>query len=156
MKKTLLETYALAVCFASMICISISSGIIVYDVVEIAYPEVTVDSYMLEGPFPPPLPRVMHHSGSATAEAVNIPPHMLPPPLPPEALWGEQLFSQQPAAPGISAQDLEKKKQQRIERALKREQNDAKRSLIQMLIILLVSGVVFLIHWRLAKKCSVG
>ncbi len=162
MKKTLMEIYALAVCFASMICISISSGTIVYDLAQIAYPEITIDSYKLEGSFPPPYPMVMHGRSSATAEAVNVdsghskstPPHMLPPPLPPEAIWGEQLFSAPLTVPGISAQDLEKNKQQRVERALKYEQNDAKRSLIQMLIILLVSGVVFFIHWRLAKRCK--
>ncbi len=156
MKKTLLETYALAVCFASMICISISSGVILYDVVEINYPEVTIESYMLDMSFPPPPPMMMHNSGSETASAVNVdalPPEVLNP-APPTVLGGK-LFTDQ-VVTELSEQEISDRKQKRIEKVLKNEQNDAKRSLIRVFIILLVSCVVFLIHWRLAKRCSEG
>ncbi len=165
MKKTLLETYALAVCFASMICISISSGIVLYDLVEINYPEVTIESYMLEMPLPPPYPMAMHNHGSVTASAVNVdalPPEALAPPTATgqnagqePVQWGKSLFSDQ-SVERLSEQEIAEQKQKRVEHALKNEADDAWRSLIQMFIVLLVSSVVFFIHWRLAKKCSVG
>ncbi|HAK50742.1 MAG TPA: hypothetical protein DCM54_02390 [Gammaproteobacteria bacterium] len=37
--------YALAVCFASMMCIAISSGVALYDVVQYTAPKLTVDVY---------------------------------------------------------------------------------------------------------------
>ena len=157
MKKTLLEIYALAVCFAAMICISISSGIILYDVVQMNYPEATIESYRLDMPFyppPPPPPVVMQRSGSATASAVNVdalPPEVLNPE--PPKVWGGQLFTGQPVE-ALSEQEIENREKERIEDALKNEQNDARRSLIRMLIILFVSSFVFLIHWRLAKRCQ--
>ncbi len=163
MKKTLLETYALAVCFASMVCISISSGIVLYDLVEINYPEVTIESYMLEMPLPPPYPMAMRSHGSVTASAVNVdalPQEALAPPAvigqnaeQEPIQWGKSLFSDQ-SVERLSEQEIAEQKQKRVEHALKNEADDARRSLIRMLIILFVSSFVFLIHWRLAKRCQ--
>ncbi len=45
MKKSLLEIYALAVCFATIVCFVISLGFGIYDVVEMLKPEFTMNSY---------------------------------------------------------------------------------------------------------------
>ncbi len=45
MKKTIIEIYALAVCFVTVICLVISSGIGLYDLVEISNPEFTISSH---------------------------------------------------------------------------------------------------------------
>ncbi len=155
-KKTLLETYALSVCFAAMICISVSLGIIIYDIVQINYPEVTIEPHRLDMPAPPPpLPQVVLQSGMATAADVDtLPPEVLNPP--PPAVWGGQLFADPAVADkALSQQELDEIKEKRIEWELNNEKSHAKHSLIRMSIILLVAGVVFLIHWRLAKRCSI-
>ena len=45
MKKTIIEIYALAVCFVAVICLVISLGIGLYDLVEISNPEFTISSH---------------------------------------------------------------------------------------------------------------
>lgn len=42
MKRSLLEIYALAVCFVTVICFAITLGIGIYDVVEITHPDLTL------------------------------------------------------------------------------------------------------------------
>ncbi len=48
MKKSLLEIYGLAVCFATIVCFVVSLGIGIYDIVEIINPEFTMSSYAYE------------------------------------------------------------------------------------------------------------
>ena len=45
MKQSILEIYALAVCFVTLVCFVIALGIGVYDLIEIANPEVTITSW---------------------------------------------------------------------------------------------------------------
>ena len=40
--------YALAVCFASILCIAISTGVGLYDLVQISFPRLTMDSYLYQ------------------------------------------------------------------------------------------------------------
>ena len=47
-KKSLLEIYALAVCFVTVVCFVIALGIGLYDLVELAYPEFSLSSYEYE------------------------------------------------------------------------------------------------------------
>lgn len=48
MKRSLVEIYALAVCFVTVTCFAIAMGIAIYDFVQIAYPEITVHSHHYE------------------------------------------------------------------------------------------------------------
>ena len=45
MKKSLLEIYALAVCFVAIICFAITLGVGIYDVLEMSAPELTLKSH---------------------------------------------------------------------------------------------------------------
>lgn len=48
MKKTILEIYALAVCFVTVLCAVVALGIGVYDIVEITNPEFTLSAHSYE------------------------------------------------------------------------------------------------------------
>lgn len=48
MKRSMLEIYALAVCFVTVTCFAIVTGIAIYDVVQIAAPEITLHSGQYE------------------------------------------------------------------------------------------------------------
>lgn len=48
MKKTLIEIYALAVCFVTIICFAVSLGVGLYDLLEISNPEFTLKSRQYE------------------------------------------------------------------------------------------------------------
>ena len=45
MKKSILEIYALAVCFVALVCFVIALGIGVYDLIQIANPVFTINAY---------------------------------------------------------------------------------------------------------------
>jgi hypothetical protein len=45
MKKSLLEIYALAVCFVTIVCFVVAIGIAIYDIIQIANPEFTMKSH---------------------------------------------------------------------------------------------------------------
>jgi hypothetical protein len=45
MKRTLVEVYALAVCFVTLICFVVALGIGIYDLIQIANPQFTISSY---------------------------------------------------------------------------------------------------------------
>lgn len=48
MKKSLLEIYALAVCFVTVICFAIVLGIGLYDILEMSSSEMTIKSYQYQ------------------------------------------------------------------------------------------------------------
>lgn len=48
MKKTILEIYALAVCFFTVACFVITLGIALYDVIKVAAPEFTLKAYQYD------------------------------------------------------------------------------------------------------------
>ena len=48
MKKSILEIYALAVCFVALLCFVIALGIGVYDLIQITNPEFTLNAYEYE------------------------------------------------------------------------------------------------------------
>jgi hypothetical protein len=45
MKRSLVEVYALAVCFVTLVCFVIALGIGIYDIIQIVNPEFTLSSY---------------------------------------------------------------------------------------------------------------
>ena len=45
MKKSILEIYALAVCFLALVCFVIALGLGVYDLIQIANPGFTINAY---------------------------------------------------------------------------------------------------------------
>ena len=48
MKKSIIEIYALSVCFVTVCCFVICLGIGIYDVIEVANPEFTMNPYVFE------------------------------------------------------------------------------------------------------------
>jgi len=132
MKKSMLEIYALAVCFVALVCFLIALGIGVYDLIQIANPEFTINVYEYE-----------RHQSNENFEVVRG--------FPGRALGG--------IAPGIpvepSQQPEEEVTQQREESyqaALRSERRRGMQSLIQIMIILVIDVLVFVPHWLLARR----
>ena len=48
MKRTLVEVYALAVCFVTLVCFVVALGIGIYDLIQFLNPEFTISSYTYE------------------------------------------------------------------------------------------------------------
>ncbi len=125
MKKSLLEIYALAVCFATIVCFVISLGIGIYDLVEITNPEFTLSSYEFK----------RHQTNDAFWKSCS-------------SSWRKH--DKERTRP--PEDELTKQRENSFQRALKAEKRDAFQSLTQIVIILIVNALVFLIHWRLARR----
>ena len=124
MKKSILEIYALAVCFAAIVCFVITLGISTYDIVEIVNPEFTMSSYAYN----------RHQSN--------------------DAYWksGDNCGEDDKKGQRPADEELTKQRLASYQQSIKSEQRDAFQSFIQSLIILIIAVIVFLIHWRLARR----
>jgi hypothetical protein len=119
MKKSLLEIYALAVCFVTIICFAVSLGIGIYDVLEMSAPKFTLKSHDFE-----------RHQ---TNEAFTI-------------RWKEEKREK------YAEEEITNLREESYQVALAKEQRDAIQSLIRVSIIILIDIVLFLIHWKVAKR----
>jgi len=127
MKKSILEIYALAVCFLGIISIVVSLGIGIYNIVEIIYPEFAVDQWQYE-----------QHSSNDKFWQNH--PKRYPPELNGKAL-------QKP-----SEEELTKMRTESYDLVIKNQQRNSIQSLVQSLIFLIISSIFFVLHWKLFRK----
>ncbi len=133
MKKSILEIYALAVCFVALVCFVIVLGIGVYDLIQITSPEFTINVYEYE----------RHQSN--------------------EAFRGSPGRGLRGIAPGIPIEPTERpeeevtqQREESYQAALRSERRRGVQSLIQIGIILVIDVLVFLPHWLLARRRRVA
>ena len=139
-----IRIYALAVCFVSVICIAITAGFALYNLIALAAPDLTIEPYRIQylssntefvnnqGFYPRPAPIMVGPDGTAQA---------VPSDNPFEGMTDAQIT------------DLRLEKLQN-EYTLHRR--SATLSLLREGIIILISSVLFFIHWRLAKNIGTG
>lgn len=122
--KSKLEIYALAVCFAAVVCLVISMGIAGYSILKIAVPKLTMESYAYD------------------RYQTN------------DAYWNNRPYCGEKEKPKARPGEQELTKQRLDEFAVKinAEQREGLQALIQCLMFIIVSGIILLIHWKIAKK----
>jgi hypothetical protein len=123
--RSKLEVYALAVCFAAVVCLVISAGIGGYAVIRIIQPELTMkkwdcDQYQSNDVF-------WQSRRYGTAE--------------------ERKLEQRPAEENLTERRLES-----FKRALSVERRDGVQTLIQCAMFFLAGAVSLLVHWRIARR----
>jgi len=123
MKKTVLEIYALAVCFFTVACMAITLGIAIYDVIQVAVPSFTINNYKFE----------QHQSNDAFRSQLSS-------------------YDNKDKAPPLSEAEVTKRREESWALSLRSEKHEGAQSLVRILIILIVSAIVFLIHWRIARR----
>jgi len=124
MKKTILEIYALAVCFATIVCFAIVLIIGTYDLIRITNPEFTLGS----------CEHNQHQSNDAFWESK----HRYDP---------EGKEKKRPPEETLTKQRLES-----YRKVIESEKREAFQSLTLILIILIVDIVIFWVHWRIARR----
>tara|TARA_B110000879_G_scaffold50622_1_gene71544 strand:- start:22950 stop:23384 length:435 start_codon:yes stop_codon:yes gene_type:complete len=127
MKKTILEIYALAVCFFAVGCFIVTLGMAIWDMVEIAAPEFTISNSNYQ----------CHQSDSEYQQCFASNRQYIRDKSP-------EIFPQ--------GQELTDERLVAYERILKQERRQGLQSFIQKLIILLINAFVFFFHWRVATK----
>jgi hypothetical protein len=127
MKKTILEIYALAVCFVTVTCFIVCLGISGYSFVRITKPDFTMESYVYD----------RYQSN--------------------DNFWQNNCrhgfcSDEDKKMPRPSEDQITKKRLKEFEIALKGEQRDAYQTLVKMLIVMLADSISFFIHWLISKK----
>ena len=127
-KRTFLELYALAVCFINMLIGSIAVGIIIYGAVSVISPELTLASWE-------------YSKYQSNDEFIASRPDT-------------ENFSDK--FKNMSAQEISRERDVAYRIALKAEQRDGMQSIIRFFIVLLIQIILFIVHWKLAKRQRVS
>jgi len=121
--KSKLEIYALAVCFAAVVSLVISTGIAGYAVVTIAAPQITMGSYVYDRFQTNDIYWEKTSACSKDEERKERPPE----------------------------DELTRLRREAFSLELRSERREGIQNLIQCLIFILVSGGVLIIHWKIAR-----
>jgi len=122
--KSKLEIYALAVCFAAVVCLVISISVAGYSIVRIVDPGLTMSSY--------------NYNKYQTNDR----------------FWeSKQAYAKdQSAMKRPSEEELTKQRQEALRIELGEEKRGGLQSLIRTLMFVVVGAVALLLHWRIARR----
>ena len=123
--RSKLEVYALAVCFAAVVCLVISAGIGGYAIIRIIQPELTLKKWDYD----------QYQSNEAFWQSRRY------------GTAEERKLERRP-----SEEDLTKRRLESFGRALTAERRDGFQSLIQSAMFFLAGAISLFIHWRIARR----
>ena len=133
MKKTIVEIYALAVCFFSVACLVIVLGIAIWGLIEVACPEFTVSGHTYE----------KHQSNDAFLgrhnEFLNLGKSI--------GINVEDIDTS-----ALTQEEISQSRKRSWDRALSGEIISAAQSLARNVIIMLISIVIIWVHWGIARR----
>ncbi len=133
MKKSILEIYALSVCFVTLVCFVIALGIGIYDLIQITNPEFTLNPYEYE----------RHQSNEAFGRSPRIEMRGVAPGVAPGVPIG-------PTKP--SEEELTKQREESYQAAIRSERRSGIQSLTIVGIVMVIDLCVFGVHWLLSKR----
>ena len=126
MKKTILEIYALAVCFVTVTCFVVCLGVAGYSLIQIEKPDFTMRAY--------------EYNQYQTNDA----------------FWkecGSRYCSEdEKKKPRPNEEELTKQRKAAFDLALVSEQRDGAQTLVKTLIVILIDIITFLVHWVIARR----
>lgn len=155
MKKTILEIYALAVCFAAVVCSTVTLGFGLWSVLEIAMPEFTVSNYVYENYQDNesylPSKRRCEDSDGLTAEEAAADAAAAAATAAATAESSGKADARRKCKP-LSDAEITAERERAWNRELRKERRDGMQTLVRCLLVLLVNLIVFAPHWYLAKR----
>ena len=130
MKKSALHVYALAVCGLLIVPLLVSGGIAVYGVLQATWPKLTMPAYEYQ----------RYQSDDAYREYLSE--------------WGRFPGDEDGRRVGETPSDMKiaERRRQAFREALERERRGGVQSIIRCVIFGLISLMLFLPHWRLARR----
>jgi hypothetical protein len=133
MKKTAIEIYALLVCFSAIACLSINTGLMIYNVVSLVKPSLTINDYQYRN----------HQNNdnywqhqSGRSDIIQITDFTLNPKK-------NKSVTKRPIKNELTKQRLSS-----YQSVIEAEKRSAIKDLIFELIVILVSLILFFTHWR--------
>ena len=131
MKKTILEIYALAVCFLTLACFIVLLGFALWSFIGLTAPSFTINQQQYN----------CHLSDQAYEDCISI-----------EYLYSRQ-FKPKPVPRGAA---LSAARQTAYADLLRSEQRQSLQGLTMQLAMLTIVSLAFFAHWRLARRCRDG
>ena len=122
MRKSILEIYALTVCFFAVVCFVVVSALAVHDAVQIIHPEFTMSRHQYE----------RYMSNEAFIQAV---------------LTGAA--ESRASLKTLPRDEITRYRVSEYKRVLHAERHDGKRNFFKMLVILVIDAIAFAIHWQI-------
>jgi len=144
-----LQTYAFSVCFLSLICGAIATGLFLFNFVKILAPDSTISPNVL----------AKYSSIESFLESSNYLSMSVPralsnnPPISQPDVFAEGdtvITSQQPLY--LSDKEIEPRRLKQLKSVYSNHRFIATQGIIFQSIIMLICSIVFLIHWRLTKR----
>ena len=126
MKKSILEVYGLAVCFATVVCGVIALGIASYSLVQMINPSFTMNSYTYD----------RYQSNDAFWRYKSLPSY---PPKKEEA--------QRPPEAELTKERLEG-----YQTAVRAEYRSGAQGFVKSFIVIIIDALFFFFHWRIARR----
>jgi hypothetical protein len=129
LKKSILEIYALAVCFVTVVCFVVAFGIATYSILQIAKPEFTIDSWQYS----------QHQTNDAYWNSCS----------------GSRYCGTEEKKERPSELELTKQREESFARILSNEQRDGSQVLVKCLIVLLIDAAAFAFHWFISRRARI-
>ena len=127
MKRTLIEIYALAVCFFTVVCLIIVLGIASWDLVQATNPEFTINAKTYEDH--------LDNDSYLNRSCYEC---------------KEKLDTEK----ALPADQVAKERKESWQRSLDREVRSATQSFFQLLIIIILDIIIFSLHWFIVNRNS--
>lgn len=128
MKKTILEIYALAVCFLALACFIVLLGFAIWNLIGLTAPSFTINQQQYD----------CHLSEQAYEDCISV-----------EWLYSRE-FNPKPVPQGAA---LRAARQASYADLLRSEQRQSLQGLTLQLAMLAIVSLAFLGHWLLARRC---
>jgi len=144
MKKSLIEVYALAVCFAAMVCIVITAGMAGWSGLRMARPDFTISNYIYQ----------QHETDAAFLKSQQKGERR--PMMHDDSMGSDSATAADEAPAELSGEALTLARKASWGRALNAEWRDAAQSLVRQLIVLGISILVFGVHWFIGRRARSG
>lgn len=123
MKKTILEIYAFAVCFVSLLCAAISLGVALFSTLKIFKPDLTLDTGKYE----------THYTNTTFCDNYS---------------YRDECKDKTAIESNAT---VAKVREARLNEHLRTESRSGLQELIKEAIVIIIGLLIFLIHWRLAR-----
>jgi hypothetical protein len=142
------RTYALAICFSTLLCGAITAGFLMFNAVKYAFPLLTIDpgqTQFLESNETFRSSRA--HPSMMMHRAISLSPNgeMTSPRFVPEE--NDRLA-------GLSEQEVEQLRLAQLDSVYGRHRHYALQGIILQVIILLICTGLFFVHWKLGRRLS--
>ena len=127
MRRSILEIYALAVCFFAVACFVVTTGFLLWDIVRFAAPNFTIEAYTWD----------CHQTDEAYKECYG---HL-------HSLTEERTGDVFPTGAALSD-----KRQRDYDSNLRKHKREALQGIVKSSIIVILDILIFLFHWRIAAR----